>query len=252
MTDEVREFYDDFAGRVLLQDFLRPNARHDAIKKLCDTHIRPGSKVLEIGCGAGIITKHLSATASKVFSIDISENNVQLATMYAGGANVELAVVDVIEQPQALDRLAPFDAVLLADVIEHIPVDKHPAVFASIERVLGDGGLVLLTYPSPEYQQHLTQHDPESRQVIDETVELRELLAATSLRPLSFNYRSIFHENQYVHLVLSRPRRFEPRPVQDGLWGRIRFKLRKLLWRNRHAAFVRRAEKHLSESGEAP
>ena len=79
-----------------------------------------------------------------------------------------------------------FDAILVPDVLEHIPKERQRALFERIENLLGPRGIVLITYPSPEYQEYLRRERPELLQVVDETLRLSEILAITSLRPRVF------------------------------------------------------------------
>jgi len=248
----VREFYDEFAESVLLSDFERPNERQDAIKALCDRFIPERARVLEIGCGAGIITAHVAKRAREVFAVDISDNNVLIAKEFVRAANVEFEVVDVVEQAGELASRGPFDAVLLADVIEHIPKSGYRPLFAAIEGALATRGRVILTYPTPEYQRHLKEQAKSALQVIDEEVELSEILAIVSLKPVYFSYRDVWHQNQYAHLVLERSPRFDESPLARSSLARWRFRLRKHLWRLRHAGFVRRMRRRLADRGKTP
>ena len=61
---ETKSFYDEFSKNVLMNDFRSINLRHEAIKNLCKQFIPKGAKVLEIGCGVGIISKYLQKFVS--------------------------------------------------------------------------------------------------------------------------------------------------------------------------------------------
>ncbi len=246
---DVREYYDEFSGSVLLNDFRRPNERQDSIKALCDRFLTPGARVLEIGCGVGILTRHLCRRAGHVFSVDISGNNVRIAKAYQGTANVEFAVLDVVEQAEELKARGPFDAVLLADVIEHIPMSSHAPLFSSIEDVLTDDGIVILTYPTPEYQEFLKAEEPEGLQVIDETVALVDILSATTLKPVYFTYRKVWNDNEFADLVLARNPVFARVTVPMSAIRKLGFWTRKYVWRARHAAFVRKMREELRRPG---
>jgi SAM-dependent methyltransferase len=247
---DVREFYNRFAGEVLIEDFRRLNLRQDAVRRLCREFIPAGARVLEIGCGAGINVRHLSRFAGRVVGVDISERNIEIAKEYAGSANTEFRVLDVIHGAGELAALGPFDAVVLPDVIEHVPLERHHQLFAAVESVLARPGSVLITYPSPEYQSYLKSHEPKTLQLVDETIELDDLLRHTSLKIVHFSYKHVWSRNQYVHLVLGTDRSFTAEPVERSAISRIVYRVRKRLWRARNFPFLRRVGKRLGAAGD--
>ena len=242
-ASDVKDFYDRFADSVLLQDFRRLNLRQEAIKQLCRRFVRPGARVLEIGCGVGIIARYLQSFAGDILGVDISERNIEVARAYAENERCKFIMLDVIEEAGGLDGRGPFDAVLLPDVIEHIPKERYRGLFKTIESVLAPSGRVLITHPSPEHQRYLKEHRPEALQVVDETVYLADILDATTLKLLSFEYKDIFCKNQYIHLVLTND--IEYTDIQDAGTGSswLGYRIRKYLWRWSNAAFVRRVAK---------
>jgi trans-aconitate 2-methyltransferase len=237
---EVKEFYDDFSQRVLLEDFRRLNLRQRAVRRLCTEFVPKGARVLEIGCGVGINIKHLQKTASRVVGIDLSDRNIEIARKFAASPGTELRVLDVLEGGDELISLGPFDAVVLPDVIEHVPKNSYPALFGIIERLLARPGWVLLTYPSPEYQRYLREREPKNLQIVDEVVRVEEVLSSTSLALVLFRYQHVWHRNQYVHAVLTTDRAYDPAQLKRSFRERARYRLEKRWWRLRHLGFVRR------------
>jgi trans-aconitate 2-methyltransferase len=237
-TPDVKGFYEQFAGDVLLGDFRRFNLRHEAIRDLCRRFVTRGSRVLEVGCGVGIISKFLQSLDCRVVGVDISENNIRIAEAYAGSRNCEFMLLDVVEDTGRLAPLGVFDAILLPDVIEHIPKARYPELFKALEGVLCPSGRVLLTFPSPGYQEHLKAHHPERLQVVDETVELDDIMNATSLELHYFARRDVWKKNQYTHMVIASGRAFDPAPVEMRFLERLRYRIMKRLWRIRNRPFV--------------
>jgi SAM-dependent methyltransferase len=228
---EIEVYYKEFAGSVQLNDFRRVNLRHKAIKALCDDFVPDGSRVLEVGCGVGIISRHLARKASRVLSLDISETGIRIAKAHADLPVNEFLVLDVTEEGDRLREYGLFDTILLADVIEHIPKAERPGLFQVIENVLAPDGVVLLTYPSPEYQEYLRCERPEALQVVDETIELGNLLSETALQPLYYRLHDVWCRNQFVHLALGRRQTFVPDMLPSGLWARFVRKIKDRLWR---------------------
>jgi 2-polyprenyl-3-methyl-5-hydroxy-6-metoxy-1,4-benzoquinol methylase len=237
---DVKDFYEGFSETVLLEDFKRVNLRQEAIKDLCGRYVPRGGRVLEIGCGVGIIAGHLKSIVGSYVGLDISARNIEIAREYVTDPKFEFRVLDVIEQPEKLEDAGRFDVVLMPDVIEHIPKERYAKVFGVIESHLEPDGVALLTFPSPEYQEYLKANDPSALQVVDETVELSDLLAHTSLKVHHFAYRDAWNRNQYVHLALVSGLTYVPGGVPRNLYWRIGYKLRKYVWRFSNASFVAR------------
>ncbi|MEW5996970.1 MAG: class I SAM-dependent methyltransferase [Candidatus Micrarchaeota archaeon] len=94
--NDVKRFYEtfDFEKMItnppkLIQDFL------DGEIGFVEEHIRPGKKILEIGCGYGRLMRVLSKNAKKVVGIDFSKRMVGLAGKNLSDAgNVEILPMD--------------------------------------------------------------------------------------------------------------------------------------------------------------
>lgn len=237
--NEVRAFYDDFSRRIQRGDFRNLNARLEAIKGLCDAYLFPGARVLEIGCGSGIVSRHMLTRGARLLALDLSETNILTARRFAGGLGGEFLALDIVADADRLGDKGLFDAVLLADVIEHIPPAERPSLFRLIEEVLTPEGVVLLTWPSSEYQSYLRAERPETLQVVDETVELADLLAETTLQPIYYRLCDIWCRRQYIHLVLSRRQPFVPQELPKSRLKRLVLKMRNRLWRWRNRSLFR-------------
>lgn len=238
-SSDVKSFYDEFATSTLLRDFRYLNLRQEAIKDLCRRFIPEGGRVLEIGCGVGIIAKFLRSRVSYLLGVDISDSNVRLARAYAGGGSVEFKVLDVIEEAHELEPHGRFDAILMPDVIEHIPKSAYGSLFSTIDKHLAEDGKLILTFPSPEYQEYLKARRPDALQVIDETVVPEELSAATSLKIVYLAYRDVWSKNQYVHLVLSRKQDYSDEHLPQSFVHRVVYRIKKYRWRLSNAGFLR-------------
>ncbi len=113
--------------------------------------IKPGDKVLDVGCGTGNLTltakKYVGASGS-VYGIDASPEMIGEARKKAKHSSLEAVFeVGLIEKLPYPD--ATFDVVISRLVIHHLPDDLKRRGFAEIFRVLKPGGLLFLADFNP-------------------------------------------------------------------------------------------------------
>lgn len=106
--------------------------------------LRPGDRMLDLGCGAGRHAFAAVERGARVVAVDADDTEVKgVATMLAaiGGDGVGLTG-DALRLPFADGA---FDRVVAAEVLEHIPPDT--AAIAELVRVLRPGGTIAVTVP---------------------------------------------------------------------------------------------------------
>src|SRR5262249_40644992 len=140
--EDVTAFYDRFVDR---QTKIGINQRHEAILAwLLRFGMRPDDRVLEIGCGSGTLTQLLAEALPEgsVFGFDLSPKTVEAAReRLAPFGNTQVVAGDVLEVDAGSD---PYDVVVLPDVIEHIPIQLHDALFGRIASWVRPEGFVLV------------------------------------------------------------------------------------------------------------
>lgn len=175
MGNEVKEFYDDYVPH---QRSVGINIRHHSIiNRLKRAGLNASSNVLEIGCGIGTLTTLLAkvVTSGKIVSYDISDESVKFARkLLAGHKNIEFIVADIVDHQDA----RKFDVIVLADVLEHVPVETHARVFQKLTSMMNAGSTLAINIPFPHYLAWVTQHMPGELQVIDQVLHTDALLTA--------------------------------------------------------------------------
>lgn len=98
-----------------------------------------GQKVLDIGCGGGILSETLARLGAEVTGIDLAEQNVQIAREHAerAGLRIDYRVQDIT----TLD--GTFDLVFNLEVVEHV-ADLPAFIRAGYQR-LKPGGLTFVS-----------------------------------------------------------------------------------------------------------
>jgi 2-polyprenyl-6-hydroxyphenyl methylase/3-demethylubiquinone-9 3-methyltransferase len=93
-----------------------------------------GRRVLDAGCGGGLVARELAAAGAEVVGVDRSRGSLGVARR-AVGTRFAPAQGRLERLPFAAGS---FDAVVAADVLEHLP--DLPAAVAELARVLAPGG----------------------------------------------------------------------------------------------------------------
>ena len=204
----VREYYDDFLRSRMINYRLYGNLRLNRAAERILPFFRTHSKVLDIGCGIGIVTSKVAARASRghVWGIDLGRENIWYASQTIRNANLTLLEADVVTDFEAIRKQLPakMDVVTMVDVIEHIPAVARPDLLVKIRALCSDDAVMVLTYPSPQYQEFLREHNPNELQIIDNIVLLEELLNEACIAGFSLKHYSletVWMRNQYVHCV---------------------------------------------------
>lgn len=101
--------------------------------------LAPGSRVLELGCGAGVpVARQMASLGYLVTGVDVSPVQVGKARANVPGAAFVQADMGALELPPG-----GFDAVVAFYAITHVPRASHAALFARIALWLKPGGLFL-------------------------------------------------------------------------------------------------------------
>jgi len=206
---KVRAFYDEFFESRMVQYRLFGNRRIELAARRIEAYVQPGDRVLDAGCGIGIVTERIGerARGGRVWGIDLGGRNIWYASHTVRKSNVSFFTSDILtDAGEIRERTGgEFNVITLVDVIEHIPETERPGLFVSLRGLSAPGALLILTYPSPQYQRWLQRNRPQELQIIDNIVELPTLLAEAGAAGYSLRHYSledVWMRNQYVHCVL--------------------------------------------------
>ncbi|HEY7876809.1 MAG TPA: methyltransferase domain-containing protein [Gemmatimonadaceae bacterium] len=206
---DVSAFYDEFLESRMLRYRLFGSPRLERAARRITAYIKPGDRVLDVGCGIGIITERIARLArdGQVWGVDLSPRNAWYAGRTVRGRNVAFFAADVLSETATIRERTGgrFDVITMVDVIEHIPVAGRAALFATLRELSAGRALLILTYPSPQYQRYLQANQPQELQIIDNIVELPTLLDEAGAAGYSlqhFSLETVRMPNRYVHCVL--------------------------------------------------
>ena len=102
-----------------------------------------GRRVLDVGCGGGILAEAMAARGARVTGIDLAEKPLKVAQLHLleSGLEVEYRLV----APETLAREAPgaYDVVTCMELLEHVP--EPAGMVAACARLVRPGGLVFFS-----------------------------------------------------------------------------------------------------------
>ena len=131
--------YFDEAG-CALEDAQLAKKRHLAAKLL----IRPGMRVLDIGCGWGGLAIYLAQVYENVRVVGITLSTEQLEHARARAARLNLSERVEFRLQDYRDVRETFDRIVSVGMFEHVGVAHYPAFFAKIRELLADDGIAVL------------------------------------------------------------------------------------------------------------
>lgn len=105
-----------------------------------------GKRVLDVGCGGGILAEALAAEGARVTGIDPSEQSLAVAREHARRSGLAIDYRrGAAEDLKAADFPEPFDLVFVVDVLEHVSdLDRSLSAIAAV--LAPGGGLGFLTH----------------------------------------------------------------------------------------------------------
>ena len=77
-----------------------------------------GLKILDIGCGGGLLCEPLSRLGAIMTGIDASKNNIEVAKLHSQEMNLDINYINC--SPENLKFKDKFDVILNMEVVEHV------------------------------------------------------------------------------------------------------------------------------------
>jgi ubiquinone/menaquinone biosynthesis C-methylase UbiE len=135
--DDRRAYYDDFSAQY---ERGRDKGYHAFLDRTELGAILPkasGKRVLEAGCGTGILLHHVANVAKEAVGVDLSTGMMQ----HARSRGLNVVQGDLLNLPFEDDY---FDVVYSCKVLAHVPNTER--VLAELDRVTRPGGRLLLEF----------------------------------------------------------------------------------------------------------
>ena len=97
-------------------------------------------RILDIGCGGGLLSEPMSRLGANVLGIDASEKNINVAKLHAKKNNLNIKYF--CASPETLKTNEKFDVILNMEIIEH--VEDVDFFLKSCTKLLKKGGIMFV------------------------------------------------------------------------------------------------------------
>jgi 2-polyprenyl-6-hydroxyphenyl methylase/3-demethylubiquinone-9 3-methyltransferase len=103
-----------------------------------------GKKVIDVGCGGGILAESMALRGAKTTGIDMGETPLSVAELHALETGVEVSYKKITAEEMAEKHCGKFDVVTCMEMLEHVP-DPGSIIEACAKLVKPDGHVFFST-----------------------------------------------------------------------------------------------------------
>jgi 2-polyprenyl-6-hydroxyphenyl methylase/3-demethylubiquinone-9 3-methyltransferase len=99
--------------------------------------------MLDVGCGAGLLSEALAQAGAKVTAIDLAPNLLKVARLHGLESGIKLDYRESSVEALAAEMPASFDAITCMEMLEHVP--EPASVIEACAKLLKPGGRLFLS-----------------------------------------------------------------------------------------------------------
>lgn len=96
-----------------------------------------GLRMLDVGCGGGILSESMAKLGAEVLGIDVVEKNIEIARIHSRQSNLDVRY-ETLSTSALIERGDQFDVLLNMEVVEHVP--NVPTFMAECAALVRPGG----------------------------------------------------------------------------------------------------------------
>jgi 2-polyprenyl-6-hydroxyphenyl methylase/3-demethylubiquinone-9 3-methyltransferase len=102
-----------------------------------------GKRILDVGCGGGILAEALALKGARVTGIDMAELSLEIARLHLHESGLDVDYQLSTAEAFAEQNEAQFDIVTCLEMLEHVP--DPASIITSATRLLKPGGVLILS-----------------------------------------------------------------------------------------------------------
>ena len=102
-----------------------------------------GKKVIDVGCGGGILAEAMARRGASVTGIDLSEKGLRVAELHLLESKLDIRYEHVAAEVYAEAHAGEFDVVTCMELLEHVP--QPETMVAACARLVRPGGQVFFS-----------------------------------------------------------------------------------------------------------
>jgi len=102
-----------------------------------------GRRVLDVGCGGGLLAEALARAGARVIAIDLAPAMIEVARLHATESALAVDYRLIAAEELAAAEPAAFDVVTCMEMLEHVP--DPAAMTATLARLLRPGGALFVS-----------------------------------------------------------------------------------------------------------
>ena len=102
-----------------------------------------GSRVIDVGCGGGILSESMAERGAKVTGIDLAEAALGVAKLHLLESGLKVEYLSARAEDMAAERAGEYDVVTCLEMLEHVPDPE--AVVAACHALVKPGGHVFFS-----------------------------------------------------------------------------------------------------------
>ncbi len=102
-----------------------------------------GKRVLDVGCGGGLLSEGMAARGAQVTGIDMGEAPLSVAKLHLYESGLEVDYRQITAEQMSIEQPDAFDIVTCLEMLEHVPAPD--SVITACARMVKPGGLVVFS-----------------------------------------------------------------------------------------------------------
>lgn len=102
-----------------------------------------GRKILDVGCGGGILTEAMAKAGAQVTGIDMSPDALNVARLHALESELTIDYRQITAEAFATENAEQYDIVTCLEMLEHVP--DPAAIIAACTHLVKPGGRVIFS-----------------------------------------------------------------------------------------------------------